>query len=248
MSITKDGAFWTFAKIGKIFHNFLDSRHSVCYNIPAHTVLFWEVHMPKHSTTLDTNASSDELIKDEMSDKIISAAEKIATSSGPEALTVRKILQHLAITNRVFYNRFHNISEVLDIVYQNTIQKIRDTIPTEFDPDKDFFEQVIDFVANTLVISYRAKNHFNYYVFENDSVSDYNYRWWMQKIREIIEYAKEKRYIQNVDSEVMSYSIWCFCRGYNADAVGRGLPMNEAIKNFKYSFAFLLNGLRTQEA
>ena len=148
--------------------------------------------MPKHSTTLDTNASSDELIKDEMSDKIISAAEKIATSSGPEALTVRKILQHLAITNRVFYNRFHNISEVLDIVYQNTIQKIRDTIPTEFDPDKDFFEQVIDFVANTLVISYRAKNHFNYYVFENDSVSDYNYRWWMQKIREIIEYAKEK--------------------------------------------------------
>lgn len=204
--------------------------------------------MPKHSTTLDTNASSDELIKDEMSDKIISAAEKIATSSGPEALTVRKILQHLAITNRVFYNRFHNISEVLDIVYQNTIQKIRDTIPTEFDPDKDFFEQVIDFVANTLVISYRTKNHFNYYVFENDSVSDYNYRWWMQKIREIIEYAKEKRYIQNVDSEVMSYSIWCFCRGYNADAVGRGLPMNEAIKNFKYSFAFLLNGLRTQEA
>lgn len=204
--------------------------------------------MPKHSTTLDTNASSDELIKDEMSDKIISAAEKIATSSGPEALTVRKILQHLAITNRVFYNRFHNISEVLDIVYQNTIQKIRDTIPTEFDPDKDFFEQVIDFVANTLVISYRAKNHFNYYVFENDSVSDYNYRWWMQKIREIIEYAKEKRYIQNIDSEVMSYSIWCFCRGYNADAVGRGLPMNEAIKNFKYSFAFLLNGLRTQEA
>lgn len=204
--------------------------------------------MPKHSTTLDTNASSDELIKDEMSDKIISTAEKIATSSGPEALTVRKILQHLAITNRVFYNRFHNISEVLDIVYQNTIQKIRDTIPTEFDPDKDFFEQVIDFVANTLVISYRAKNHFNYYVFENDSVSDYNYRWWMQKIREIIEYAKEKRYIQNVDSEVMSYSIWCFCRGYNADAVGRGLPMNEAIKNFKYSFAFLLNGLRTQEA
>ena len=60
--------------------------------------------------------------------------------------------------------------------------------------------------------------------------------------------APEKRYIQNVDSEVMSYSIWCFCRGYNADAVGRGLPMNEAIKNFKYSFAFLLNGLRTQEA
>jgi hypothetical protein len=128
------------------------------------------------------------------------------------------------------------------------VQKIRDTIPNEFDPQKDFFEQVIDFVSNTLVISYRTKSHFNYYVFENDSVSDYNYSWWMQKIREIIEYAKEKKYIKNVDSEVMSYSIWCFCRGYNADAVGRGVPMHEAIKNFKYSFAFLLEGLKVQEA
>ncbi len=204
--------------------------------------------MPKHNTTLDTAASPDELIRDEMSDKIISTAEKIATTDGPDALTVRKILQSLAITNRVFYNRFHNISEVLDIVYRNTIQKIRDTLPTEFDSNKDFFEQVIDFVANTLVISYRTKNHFNYYVFENDSVSDYNYCWWMKKIREIIEYAKKHKYIKNVDSDVMSYSIWCFCRGYNADAVGRGLPMNEAIKNFKYSFAFLLQGMREQEA
>ena len=203
--------------------------------------------MPKHNIPT-ANDFADELIKDEMSDKIIAAAETIATTSGPETLTVRKILQHLAITNRVFYNRFHNISEVLDIVYQKTIQKIRDTLPDEFDPQKDFFEQVIDFVSNTLVISYRTKSHFNYYVFENDSVSDYNYRWWMQKIREIIEYAKEKKYIKNVDSEVMSYSIWCFCRGYNADAVGRGVPMHEAIKNFKYSFAFLLEGLKVQEA
>jgi AcrR family transcriptional regulator len=203
--------------------------------------------MPKHNIPTANNFA-DELIKDEMSDKIVAAAETIATTSGPETLTVRKILQHLAITNRVFYNRFHNISEVLDIVYQKTVQKIRDTIPSEFDPQKDFFEQVIDFVSNTLVISYRTKSHFNYYVFENDSVSDYNYSWWMQKIREIIEYAKEKKYIKNVDSEVMSYSIWCFCRGYNADAVGRGVPMHEAIKNFKYSFAFLLEGLKVQEA
>jgi AcrR family transcriptional regulator len=203
--------------------------------------------MQKHNIPTANNFA-DELIKDEMSDKIIAAAETIATTSGPETLTVRKILQHLAITNRVFYNRFHNISEVLDIVYQKTVQKIRDTIPSEFDPQKDFFEQVIDFVSNTLVISYRTKSHFNYYVFENDSVSDYNYSWWMQKIREIIEYAKEKKYIKNVDSEVMSYSIWCFCRGYNADAVGRGVPMHEAIKNFKYSFAFLLEGLKVQEA
>ena len=42
----------------------------------------------------------------------------------------------------------------------------------------------------------------------------------------------------------MSYAIWCFCRGYNADAVGRHLPMDLAVQNFRYSFSILLDGMR----
>ena len=61
----------------------------------------------------------------------------------------------------------------------------------------------------------------------------------------LIEYAKSRCYIKDtVDSEIMSYSIWCFCRGYNADAVGRKLPIDEAVKSFKYSFSVLLDGMR----
>ena len=187
---------------------------------------------------------NETLICDEMSQAIINTAEKIAMSSGAEKLTVRKILQELEITNRVFYNRFHNIDEVLNIVYENMVLKMRENTLSEFDPEGDFFTQIIDIVANTLVFSYKIKMNFNYYIFENDSVSNQNYEWWKGEIKKFIEFGKNKGYIKNIDSDIMSYAIWCFIRGYNADALGRKLPMEEAVSNFKYSFGILLEGMK----
>lgn len=184
------------------------------------------------------------LICDEMTQKIIDAAEKLAVSDGTENLNVRKILKTLGITNRVFYNRFHNISEVLDIIYEKTVLKIRESMILNFDCEKDFFEQVSDIVANTLIMSYDNKMNFNHYVFENDSTSRSNFEWWQNEIIKLIEYAKGKKLLKDVDSHAISYAIWCFCRGYNADAVGRKLPKEEAVKHFKYSFGFLLDGLK----
>ena len=92
------------------------------------------------------------LISDGMSQKIIETAEQLVLSSGPETLTVRRILQTLGITNRVFYNRFHTIAQVLDIVYRNTALKIRESVAAGFDPEGDFFAQAIDIVVNTLVM------------------------------------------------------------------------------------------------
>ncbi len=179
-----------------------------------------------------------------MSEKIIETAEKIATSSGAHIITVRKILQELGITNRVFYNRFRNIDEVLKTVYLNTVLKIRESVIVELDNQKDFFEYVTDIVATSLIVSYDTKMKFNQYIFENDSVTQSNYEWWVSEIRKLIDYAKARDYIKDVDSDILSYAIWCFCRGYNADAVGRNLPKEEAVKNFRYSFAFLLEGLK----
>ena len=186
------------------------------------------------------------LIYDEMSEKIIEAAQSIATASGAQTLTVRKILKKLEITNRVFYNRFRNIDDVLAIVYKNTVIKIRESIfsNVEGKSKEEFFDYVNEVISNALIISYDAKNRFTQYVFDNDSVTQSNYRWWTSEIKKIIDYAKEKDYIKDVDSDVLSYSIWCFCRGYNADAVGRGVPRDKALADFKYSFAFLLNGLK----
>lgn len=184
------------------------------------------------------------MIFDEMSERIISTAEQLAITSGAEAVTVRSVLQTLEITNRVFYNRFRNIDSVLNIVYERMILKIRESITSEFDPTGDFFSQVTDIVANTLVMSYDIKMNFNTFVFKSDSISHRNYEWWKGEIRKLIEIGKSGGHLKDVDTEIMSYAIWCFIRGYNADALGRKLPKEEAVANFRYAFGILLDGMR----
>ena len=186
----------------------------------------------------------DALIADEMSERIVRAAEQLATAEGANTVTVRKILQALGITNRVFYNRFRNVDEVLEIVYRDMIVKVRRDIVSAYDEKQDFFEYVKDVVEKSLLISYDTKMRFNQFMFESDSISTTNYAWWTGEIKKLIDYAKAHDLIRDVDSDVMSYSIWCFCRGYNADAVGRQIPREEAVKNFRYSFGFLLDGLK----
>ena len=189
-------------------------------------------------------SENHELISDEMSESIIETAEKLAMDSGADNVNVRAILRELNITNRVFYNRFHNIGEVLGIVYRNMTLRIRESIIAKFDPEGDYFGQIIDIVVNTLVMSYETKMKFNQYIFESDSVSGGNYEWWKGEIKKLIEFGKERKYLRDVDADAMGYAIWCFIRGYNADAVGRKLPREEAVKNFRYSFGVLLDGMR----
>lgn len=191
-------------------------------------------------------AENTGLISDEMSELIIDTAERIAMSEGAANVNVRAILRALGITNRVFYNRFRNIDEVLGIVYNNVSLKIRQSIIEKFDPEGDYFAQIIEIVSNTLVMSYENKMNFYQYIFENDSVSGGNYSWWKGEIKKLIEFGKARGYLRDVDSDAMSYAVWCFIRGYNADALGRKLPRDEALRNFRYSFAILLDGMRNK--
>ncbi len=212
-----------------------ESENVISY-FSAHCVL-------KNAEVLMDSVKSS-LIRDEMSEKIIETAEKLACSIGAHTITVRKILRELGITNRVFYNRFHNLDEVLRIVYKNTIMKIRSGVASEIDEKSDFFEHTLNLASSAVFVSYETKMQFSQYVFETDSASDSNHEWWTDVIKKHIEYGKEKGYIKDVDAEVLSYSIWCFCRGYNADVVARNLPRDKAIADFKYSFGFLLDGLK----
>ena len=54
-------------------------------------------------------ASEQPLIWDEVSEEILSCAERLARQKHTQKLTVRDVLREMDITNRVFYNRFHNI-------------------------------------------------------------------------------------------------------------------------------------------
>ena len=190
------------------------------------------------------NNNCDKLIYDEISEQIIDAAEKLTVSEGVHNINVRKILKHLDITNRVFYNRFHNIEEVLDIISKRSILKVRESLNFHFDKEKDFFVQIMDEVEKTLVISYETRKNFVHYVFENDSVTDSNYKWWISEIKKILNYAINEGYIKKVDIDKTSYAIWCFIRGFNTDAIGRELTLEEALERYRYGFNFILDGLK----
>ncbi len=186
----------------------------------------------------------DKLIYDEMSEQIIEATEALTLVEKVHDINVRKILKRLDITNRVFYNRFHNIEEVLDIISERSVLKVRESLKFHFDEKKDFFEQIMDEVEKTLIISYETRMNFAHYVFENDSVTDRNYKWWIEEIKKILNYAIDKGYIKKVDTDMTSYAIWCFIRGFNADAIGRKLSLDEAIERYRYGFRFILDGLK----
>ena len=186
------------------------------------------------------------LIKDEVCEKILSTAEALALKHGAEKLTVRMILREMQVSNRVFYNRYKNVEEVLNIVYQRIAVKMRESILQKFDGTQDFFTQIIDIVANTLLLSYDTKQNLFRFVFDTDSLSQDNFLWWKEEIKKLIEFGKAKGLLRNLDSERLSYAVWCFIRGYNADALARKLNKEEAVQNFKYAFSVFLEGMKAQ--
>ena len=85
----------------------------------------------------------------------------------------------------------------------------------------------------------------NQYVFIQDSVSTENYLWWRRRIRDFIELGKERGLVKpGIDSDAMSYAIWCFIRGYNTDALAREIPEDKALRDFRRSFNVLLDGMK----
>ena len=187
----------------------------------------------------------NELIVDEMSDRIIHIAETLAKRDGAHTVTVRKILAELGTANRVFYNRFHNLNEVLEIVYKNAVYKMHKCLDSEYSIENNYFEYVMDVVINVLTSTYDIKKQFAGYMFEHDSLTEDNYLWWNAQIKKILDYGVANKLVKdNVDAEKLSYTIWCFCRGFNADAVGRNLSEEYAVECFRYGFGCLLDGLK----
>lgn len=191
---------------------------------------------------------NDDLISDATSEKIIKIAERIALKEGANNVTVRKILRELNVTNRVFYNRFHNIEEVLEILYRQYVLKLREVLASGYDVNEDFFDYAVDVSVKALISTYDIKEEFSNYSFEYDSKTDENRIWWMSKIKGFIELGKKNGYLKDVDSDMLSYIIWCFFRGYNADAVRRRVPKDEAVESIKYGLECIFNGVKKSDS
>lgn len=187
------------------------------------------------------------LLKDSVTDKIIDYTENLVVNQGVEKLTVSTVLKGLNITNRVFYNRFHNIDEVLNIIYERVVLKMRENINVTPEPGMDFYEYVERIMIKCLEDTYDLKNKFSQYTFEHDSLSKNNYKWWLDKIGQLISYGIDNGYInKNVNIHNLSICAWCFCRGCNADAVTRNISKEEAISCMKSGFLYFLEGVKSK--
>lgn len=183
------------------------------------------------------------LISDEISDEIVRTTEAIVKTDGARNVTVRRVLAEMGVTNRVFYNRFHNINEVLEIVYANAVMKMHESVDSDYDLETDFFNYVVDVAVKVLVKTYEVKRQFSQYMFEHDSLTETNRLWWTEKIKQIVEVAKRTNQMKDVDADMLSYTIWCFFRGYNADAVQRKISVDEAVKMFRFGLHCLFYGV-----
>ncbi len=182
-------------------------------------------------------------IEDNVSEEIIEAATDIVFSIGYSHLTVRSILRKLGYTNRVFYNRFCNIHEVLEKVYENVYLKMRKCIEIKYVPGTDYCEYLINLAVSLLKKTYETKMLFINFLFEHDSITNYNRKWWLSRIKELLDYGVENNVFKEFDTEAVSYSVWCFCRGFTADAVNLKLDMNEAEELFRNGLNCFLNGI-----
>ena len=190
--------------------------------------------------------TKDNLICDSISDEIIAVTERLAVRDGAKNVNVRRVLNEMNVTNRVFYNRFHNIDEVLEIVYKNAVIKMQDSVVSDIDINKDFFEYVIDVAVNVLIKTYDVKQQFSQYMFEHDSLTEANRLWWDEKIKGFAAVGRATGQIKDLDDDKLSYTVWCFFRGFNADAVHRKLSKEEAVERFSFGLQCLFDGIKKQ--
>ncbi len=188
------------------------------------------------------------LISDEISEDIIRAAEELVKDEGAKELNVRKILNAMGITNRVFYNRFRNVNEILEILYTRSVEQMHESVKSPFDIRTQFWQYVMDVATRVLVNTYEVKMQFSQFMFELDSVKEANRDWWTGKIQEIIQVGKEIGEIKDVDAALLSQTIWSFFRGYNADAVSRKLSKEDAVKQFRFGMECLMEGIQAEKS
>ena len=128
-----------------------------------------------------------DLIYDEISENIVFVAGELAREQGARNVTVKKVIDKIGVSNRVFYNRFHNINDVLELVHDAAVLKMRESLNSDIDINEDFFGYVEDITVKTLINTYDVKQQFSQYMFEYDSKTETNHRWWTDKVKEIIE-------------------------------------------------------------
>ncbi len=182
-------------------------------------------------------------LQDDISKKIIDTVTKMVYDGGAANINVQTVLKKLKITNRVFYNRFKNIDEVLLSVSQNLVHKMRQCMLRPYNEKENYHKYLVSLATDVLVKTYEIKKDFSDYMFNNDIVNESNKIWWIDHMIPAIEYGVKNGFLKPMNTRKMAYAIWCFCRGFNVDAIKSRLELNEALKTFTMAFTFLIDGM-----
>lgn len=183
-------------------------------------------------------------INDDISLKIIDTAMEIASREGIASLTVSKIINTMGVTNRVFYNRFKGVPDVITEVYYKVVSKLRSCFDTPYDKKQDLCEYIMNLAVSVLEKTYETKLHFAGYLYNYDAFLEENREWWISHMIPLIEYGIKEGIFEETDSRLLAYSVWCYCRGFNASAIGNNLSKDEAIKAFKLGFRCFMDGAK----
>ena len=186
-------------------------------------------------------------IQDALSEQIVQIVARLAAEEGAHKVTAKQVINELGMANRVFYNRFSNIDEVLRIVYARSVAQTREAVVPDFTDKQSFIRFCMDAAEHVMISTYEMKMCFSRYVFEHDSLTEENRLWWKQHIIRNYESAHQKGYVKTADTEALCYAIWCFCRGYYADIAARELQKEEAVRLFRFGFRCLLDGILTPD-
>ena len=164
-------------------------------------------HMPAHSVLTDITRSGGRIqsvgehIKDAVSEQIIAITRELASQEGAHKVTVRKILAKLGMTNRVFYNRFSNADEVLQIVYARAVEETRECVRPHYTDKESFIAFCLDTAVEVLMLTYEVKVQFSGYMFEHNSLTEENRLWWADGIKKHYQYALDHGFAKKVDAD-----------------------------------------------
>ena len=182
-------------------------------------------------------------LEDETSKTIIATAAQIARREGMEELTVKRVLTELKVSNRVFYNRFRNIDDVIQVLYEDLVQEIRSSLEQVQQPAQSYPDYLLELAVAAVEKIYQNTLHFKQYLFSYQVANDTNRDWWLQKIQQLLRRGMEQGELKVNDPVKMSYGVWCFCLGFHRDAVGDELTEQEAMDAFREAFSCLIQGM-----
>lgn len=184
-------------------------------------------------------------IEDETTKEIIHTAKKIAQKEGLEQLSVKRILAEMKVSNRVFYNRFRNIEDVIELLYEQAVNSLREIIDLSLlEKDELYYETLENLAVNVVRCLYQNNIHFRARLLSYETSKDNNRNWWIEQIQTILCDGVTRGLLKPMDELGTARGIWCLCLGFHKEALGKSVPEQEAIASFRTFFTIFIEGMK----